>query len=1122
MPSTYSPLKIELPATGEQSGTWGNTTNTNLGTALEEAIVGSANVTFASANVTLTLTDTNATQAARNLRLNLIGTTGGVARTLTVPAIEKLYLVSNNCADAITIGNSTGSGVIVPAGNNMWVYNDGTDVLSAITYITTLNASAISAGTVTTTQVDIASQGDLRLQDTTGGQYVALQAPGTVATSYTLTLPVDDGTNGQALITDGNGVLSWSTAASGDVYGPASSTANGVALFDGTTGKLLQSPSTIVYASNVLSLPTIAPAGNVAFTGTGNRITGDFSNSTVANRVLFQTSTTNGNTSVGVIPNGTGVGPNFIAYNNSDPTNASRIRITVNTTEASVISDITGTGTYLPLSFYTNNAERLRIDTSGNVGIGTPTPTTKLTVVSATNGGLFVTDGTVNGVVYASSGPIMTVGTTSNHGLQLFTNNSQKMVIEAGGNVGIGTSTPTGGGGGTVLNIFGSSAASLRVNTSTVTFDIFTSGSTAFIQTGSNHPLNFRINGTTRMVMDTSGNVGVGTSSSTITDKFTVAGAGEVGGISDAGSKESAIRVSSVGGAANDGGQIEFGAGYGSYTQSYFAGIKGLLNNGSANSTGNLAFYTRNATSDTSLTERMLITSAGDVGIGTTSPTSYVNNGTAIIGAVNGTQFFAGSTTNGLSIGSFASSVFVQANAEITTGTTGATAYIIRTNATERMRITNAGSVGIGTSSPSNTLQVTNGTNTQIRVSESSLAFWFDFGRDSSDGLFQINGNQGSGYKWLNASSEVMRIDSAGNVGIGTNNPAAFTGGSKGLAVSINGNSGMAILRNAATSGVNFDQLQVGVAQAASSGYHFIRCYSAVNTSPVVAHYVNGLGDGYFAGNLLVGTGTTGGILRVFGASGRIIIGDSSENYYDANTQIFRNYAAAERMRIDVNGNLCVGNSSISAGLPANGSVVVGARTFLSSNSGDTQLGGLSGSNVTTFYAGGAVGMLLNASSGGLQVVNSISVGNATPTTSGAGITFPATQSASSNANTLDDYEEGTWTPTDASGAGLTFTGAEGIYTKIGNVVFYSFNVTYPSTASTSNSGIGGFPFAARSSGVANPGSGFISYMNANITLTLPMGGGGTSGNFYNLAGGQVQNLTLSTTQIRFSGVIYT
>ena len=137
MPSTYSDLKIELIATGEQSGTWGTTTNTNLGTALQEAITGSADVTFASGQVTLTLTDTNASQTARNLRLNLTGTSGG-AQNLIVPAIEKLYLVNNGCADTITVKNSTGTGIGVPAGKSMFVYNDGSNVVDATTHLSSL------------------------------------------------------------------------------------------------------------------------------------------------------------------------------------------------------------------------------------------------------------------------------------------------------------------------------------------------------------------------------------------------------------------------------------------------------------------------------------------------------------------------------------------------------------------------------------------------------------------------------------------------------------------------------------------------------------------------------------------------------------------------------------------------------------------------------------------------------------------------------------------------------------------------------------------------------------------------------------------------------------------------
>ena len=94
--------------------------------------------------------------------------------------------------------------------------------------------------------------------------------------------------------------------------------------------------------------------------------------------------------------------------------------------------------------------------------------------------------------------------------------------------------------------------------------------------------------------------------------------------------------------------------------------------------------------------------------------------------------------------------------------------------------------------------------------------------------------------------------------------------------------------------------------------------------------------------------------------------------------------------------------------------------------------------------------------SNNVQFRSAISVGNATPTTSGAGITFPATQSASTDANTLDDYEEGTWTPNVNSGT-ATITSVSGQYTKIGNRVICSFRFTCNSTGSITY--IGGLPF---------------------------------------------------------------
>jgi hypothetical protein len=114
-------------ATGENSGTWGNVTNANLGDAIEQALVETATVTFASNNVTLTLSDSNSRQNARALRLNLTGTTAG-ARDLIVPAIQKPYLVNNGTADTITVKVSGQTGVAVPAGASMLLYNNGTDV----------------------------------------------------------------------------------------------------------------------------------------------------------------------------------------------------------------------------------------------------------------------------------------------------------------------------------------------------------------------------------------------------------------------------------------------------------------------------------------------------------------------------------------------------------------------------------------------------------------------------------------------------------------------------------------------------------------------------------------------------------------------------------------------------------------------------------------------------------------------------------------------------------------------------------------------------------------------------------------------------------------------------------
>lgn len=146
MASTWSNLKVQLMGAGDESGTWGTVTNANLGTVLEEAIAGTANVTFSGADVTLTLTNSTASQSARNMRLNLTGTSGG-ARNLIVPAIEKMYVVNNGLADTVTVKNSSGTGVAIPSGKSTLVFNNGTDVLDAITTLSSLTlGAALAAG----------------------------------------------------------------------------------------------------------------------------------------------------------------------------------------------------------------------------------------------------------------------------------------------------------------------------------------------------------------------------------------------------------------------------------------------------------------------------------------------------------------------------------------------------------------------------------------------------------------------------------------------------------------------------------------------------------------------------------------------------------------------------------------------------------------------------------------------------------------------------------------------------------------------------------------------------------------------------------------------------------------
>ena len=163
---------------------------------------------------------------------------------------------------------------------------------------------------------------------------------------------------------------------------------------------------------------------------------------------------------------------------------------------------------------------------------------------------------------------------------------------------------------------------------------------------------------------------------------------------------------------------------------------------------------------------------------------------------------------------------------------------------------------------------------------------------------------------------------------------------------------------------------------------------------------------------------------------------------------------------------------------------------------------------------GGVEGMRLNAS-GNVQFAKNISIGGATPTTSGFGITFPATASGSTDANTLDDYEEGTFTPALVrSGVTFTYTSRSGNYIKIGNIVITDFTMnlsTHDGSTGSAVTSISGFPFTSSSTQAGS----FMMFNNNTGTQV----GAGRGDNLTTTVG--VMTATIATNANLFLTLIY-
>lgn len=266
MATSYTTLLgFALPVTGELDGTWGDTVNNSITQLVEDSVAGTATQSVASGDWTLTTTGSG---AANQARCAIIRPTGspGVSRNVIAPGSSKAYIVDNQSNAAVVFKASATTGVTIAAGKQALVAWNGSDFVQvgasaggSNTQIQ-FNSSGALGGSANLTwdgsNVQIGAQGDLRFADSDSSNWVAFQAPSTVASNVTFTLPSADGTSGQVLQTNGSGTLSFTTVSS-----PAK--ASGALIVNTTT---VSENYTVPTGSNAFSVGPITVSSGYAVT----------------------------------------------------------------------------------------------------------------------------------------------------------------------------------------------------------------------------------------------------------------------------------------------------------------------------------------------------------------------------------------------------------------------------------------------------------------------------------------------------------------------------------------------------------------------------------------------------------------------------------------------------------------------------------------------------------------------------------------------------------------------------------------------------------------------------------------------------------------------------------------
>ncbi len=723
MATSYtSLLGLALPVTGELDGTWGDTVNNAITSLLDTAIAGTTTLST-DADVTLSTT-TGASNQARQAILLCSGSRSAI-RNITAPAQSKIYVVINSTTGGFGVkirGAGPTTGVTVASGKTAVVVWNGSDFVEVApaTATTATNLAGGLAGSVpyqsganTTTFLAIGANNTVMTSNGTAPGWTASTGTGSVvrASAPTIATSFFNSTISSHAATrlglDANSIWVWGADASTQgalaVYlrssdgsagsNPVNITSAGLNVTGATTSSTSLRTPLLIGGTGTTSTLTLRSTSGVGATGADIIFQTGNNGATEAMRVL-----NSGNVGIGTATPGQKlVAVGAIESLASNGYRSIRLEASTGTDQAIKAINYLGATYNAQLSFYTDNngvsSEKMRIDSAGNVGIGTTSPTTLLQAVQDQNADTSIS------VVNPNTGTAAAAMVQSG-------SNSATAVLAAYGS--------------------GWTPAGVRLASSAALFtSIATTGGLSIGARNAAGVIRFSTGGDTeRMRIDSAGNVGIGTS--TVQAKLHVLT--ETAGTNDIEDIVLLDRRTSGTAAAGLGSRLLFTAersnGFAPFNQ---AGIAGFWEN-AATLLASLAFYTRDGSA---LVERMRIDSAGNVGINTTpaagaklltvdsSTTLYTATSAALSGPVGArvvvsnssatTGTYGGFTFAATNAGSNSASAYIGAvsNAsnyvcDIVFGMrTGATAYAerARIDASGNLLVTGIGGLGYGTGS---------------------------------------------------------------------------------------------------------------------------------------------------------------------------------------------------------------------------------------------------------------------------------------------------------------------------------------------------------------------------------------------------------------------------------------